>query len=84
VPGSSTNSTDDRQTSYLPSSSLPNTTVPLTTSSDLQVAVLIAMPSAHPRTSIPDKFDDDLPLDERLGGTLAFGIATLPADTRGL
>lgn len=42
------------------------------------------MPSAHPRTSTPDKLDEDLPLDERLGGSLAFGVATLPADTKSL
>lgn len=84
MPDSSLNGTDDRQNPYLPSSSSPNTAAPLLPSGDVQVAVLIAMPSAHPRTSVPDKLDEDLPLDERLGGTLAFGIATLPADTRGL
>jgi hypothetical protein len=44
----------------------------------LQLAVLVAMPSAIRRVHAPDKLDDDLALTERIGGGLALGVARVP------
>lgn len=66
----------DSQSAAAASAAIPTT--------GLQLAVLIAMPSESSRKSVPDKLDDELPLADRVGGGLAFGITLMPWDDKGL
>lgn len=51
--------------------------------SEIQLAILVAMPCERERIP-PDKLSEGLPLAERFGGSLEFGLVKMPWDGEGL